>query len=113
MDGSFEGKQIKKANKKERKKCHEDSMQPEKQVVCSGENLVYNGGFEHGFNPASIGHVGRGWGSFTNGGAAEYGFYDEMWEPVVSSCEHGQLIEINTKGFNPADGNRYAIRGEQ
>lgn len=77
-------------------------------LSCSDENLVYNGNFEHGFNPATIGHVGRGWGSFTNGGAAEYGFYDEMWEPVVADGEHGQLIEINTHGIVPAQGDRYA-----
>ncbi len=83
-------------------------MEPKQQVVCGGESRVYNGGFEHGFNPTRIGHVGRGWGSFTNGGLAAYGFYDEMWEPVISSGEHGQLIEINTKGILPADGDRYA-----
>ena len=81
---------------------------PKEQVVCGGPNLVYNGGFEQGFNPASIGDVGRGWGSFTNGGAANYGFYDDMWPPVVASGEHAQLIEINTKGIVPADNDRYA-----
>ena len=81
---------------------------PEPAMVCGGENLVYNGGFEHGFNPATIGDVGRGWGSFTNGGAAAYGFYDEQWDPVVAEGEHGQLIEINTKGIVPAHGDRYA-----
>ena len=88
----------------------EPPMKPmaEPAMVCGGENLVYNGGFEYGFNPATIGDVGRGWGSFTNGGAAAYGFYDEQWDPVVAEGEHGQLIEINTKGFMPADGNRYA-----
>ncbi len=75
---------------------------------CGGPNLLYNGSFEEGFNPASIGHVGRGWGSYTNGGAAAYGFYDDMWPPVVADGKHSQLIEINTKGIMPADGDRVA-----
>lgn len=74
---------------------------------CTVE-LVYNGGFEQGFNPVADGHVGKGWGYFTNGGAANYGFYDEQWPPVVAEGAHGQLIEINTKGRMPADANRYA-----
>lgn len=88
----------------------EPTMPPmaEMPLQCGGENLVYNGGFEHGFNPATIGDVGRGWGSFTNGGAAAYGFYDEQWDPVVAEGEHGQLIEINTWGIVPAHSDRYA-----
>ena len=82
--------------------------EPERVLVCGGENLVYNGDFEHGFNPASIGHVGRSWGSFTNGGAAQYGFYDEQWDEVVADGEHGQLIEINTKNIMEPDHDRYA-----
>ena len=82
--------------------------EPEMVELCGGPNLLYNGDFEHGFNPASIGHVGRGWGSFTNGGAAEYGFYDEQWDVVVADGEHGQLIEINTKNIIVADHDRYA-----
>ena len=92
---------------------------------CSGPELVYNGDFEHGFNRAAWGEVGRGWGAFTNGGGANYGFYDEEWAPVISTnggnmsygsnkwgmdkdSGHGQLIEINTKGVYPADADRYA-----
>ena len=75
---------------------------------CGGPSLLYNGSFEKGFNPSSIGHVGKGWGSYTNGGAASYGFYDDMWEPVVADGKHSQLIEINSKGIMPADGDRYA-----
>jgi len=56
----------------------------------------------------SVGHVGAGWGYFTNGGAANYGFYDEQWPPVVADGKHGQLIEINSKGIYPTDPNRYA-----
>lgn len=41
--------------------------------VCSAQEMVYNGGFESGFNPVYVGHVGKGWGFFTNGGAANYG----------------------------------------
>jgi LysM repeat protein len=69
---------------------------------------IYNGGFEHGFNPIYLGHVGKNWGFFTNGGNAGYGFYDEQWDPVVTSGEHGQLIEINMKGILDGDNQRYA-----
>ena len=104
----------------------------EKAEVCGGPDLVYNGNFEHGFNETGYGEVGRGWGPFTNGGAANYGFYDEQWEAVISMADmsmwrmsddemkmswhdkemeakgHGQLIEINTKDMFPADSDRYA-----
>lgn len=72
--------------------------------VCSGANLVVNGDFEGGF----VNGVGKGWTSFTNGGAAAYGFYDEMWAPVIKDGKHGQLIEINAWGLAAADPDRYA-----
>jgi len=75
---------------------------------CGGKELIYNGGFEHGFNPVAVGHVGKSWGYFTNGGAANYGFYDDQWPPVIAEGGHAQLIEINTKGVYPADADRYA-----
>lgn len=60
--------------------------------------LLSNGGFEQGFtNIAGCGLVGNGWGCFTSGGAAFYGFYDETWTPVVAGGRHAQLIEINTR----------------
>lgn len=77
-------------------------------TTCEGNELIYNGTFEHGFNHVSVGHVGKSWGFFTNGGAANYGFYDEQWPPVVYEGTHGQLIEINNKGIAPADHDRYA-----
>lgn len=76
--------------------------------ACIGPNLVYNGDFESGFNPVSVGMVGNSWGYFTNGGGAEYGFYDEQWPRVVADGKHGQLIEINTKNRFPVDNDRYA-----
>lgn len=76
--------------------------------VCTDMSLVHNGSFEQGFNPVAVGHVGKSWGYFTNDGAANYGFYDEKWGAVIADGAHGQLIEINTKGINPADGDRYA-----
>lgn len=76
--------------------------------MCRGKNLIYNGGFEHGFGPAVVGHVGKGWGSFTNWGAANYGFYDDQWSRVLAEGGHAQLIEINSKGVYPADNDRYA-----
>lgn len=76
--------------------------------VCSDGDSVYNGNFESGFNPVALGHVGKGWGYFTNGGAANYGFYNDQWPPVVAEGKSSQLIEINTKGVFPADGDRFA-----
>lgn len=72
-------------------------------------NLLTNGGFEQGFSfRQGCGHVGLGWGCFTNSGQAVYGFYDEQWDPVVAAGEHSQLIEINTKGLGLGTDNRYA-----
>ena len=71
--------------------------------VCAGPNLIANGGFEYGF--AGNG-VGLFWSGFTNGGRANFGFYNEMWRPVVSEGNHGQLLEINTKGLAAADPDR-------
>ena len=47
--------------------------------TCGGANLLANGNFESGFSNG----VGKGWASFTNGGAAAYGFYDEQWKRVI------------------------------
>ena len=77
-------------------------------AYACGPDLVYNGNFESGFNPVAVGHVGNSWGYFTNGGAANYGFYDDQWPRVVADGKHSQLIEINTKGVYPADNDRYA-----
>ena len=81
---------------------------PTTEITCQGSEYVYNGGFEHGFNLVSVGYVGKSWGAFTNGGAAGYGFYDEMWPLVISDGSHGQLIEINHKDLYPGDPDRYA-----
>lgn len=83
-------------------------IRPIPPVVCAGPNLVYNGDFEGGFNAVSIGHVGASWGYFTNGGGAEYGFYDDRWPRVVADGRHSQLIEINTWNRYPVDNDRYA-----
>ena len=72
--------------------------------TCGGANLLANGNFEGGFGNG----VGKGWASFTNGGAAAYGFYDEQWKPVIKDGSHGQLIEINTWGLAASDPDRYA-----
>jgi len=72
--------------------------------ACGGPNLLANGNFEGGFSNG----VGKSWASFTNGGAAAYGFYDEQWKPVVKDGTHGQLIEINTRGLAAADPDRFA-----
>ncbi|MFN8446439.1 MAG: LysM peptidoglycan-binding domain-containing protein [Caldilineaceae bacterium] len=77
-------------------------------ATCGGPELVYNGNFEAGFVPLAYGNVGKGWGNFTNGGAAGYGFYDEQWPPVISDGAHGQLIELNAKGVGTPDPDRYA-----
>lgn len=72
--------------------------------ACAGPNLVVNGSFEAGFTSG----VANYWHSYTNGGRANYGFYDEMWPPVVKDGAHSQLIEINTKEMPLADANRVA-----
>jgi LysM repeat protein len=77
-------------------------------MSCSGQNLIFNGSFEQGFVAVPWGEVGRGWEAFTNGGAANYGFYDEQWDIVVADGDHGQLIEINSKAVFPTDPDRYA-----
>jgi LysM repeat protein len=73
-------------------------------ATCGGANLLANGNFEGGFSKG----VGKSWASFTNGGAAAYGFYDEQWKRVVKDGKHGQLIEINTWGLAASDPDRYA-----
>jgi LysM repeat protein len=77
-------------------------------VSCGGPDLVYNGNFEGGFVEVPWGDVGKGWNAITNGGATNYGFYDEEWDIVVADGNHGQLIEINTKSVYPTDADRYA-----
>ena len=77
--------------------------------IASEENILANGSFEHGFvQMDGCGIVGAQWGCFTNGGQANYGFYDDQWDLTVSEGEHSQLIEINTKGMAAADSDRYA-----
>lgn len=76
--------------------------------ACVGPNLVYNGDFERGFNAVSVGKVGNSWGYFTNGGGANFGFYDDEWYRVRSDGAHSQLIEINSKNIYPVDNDRYA-----
>ncbi len=75
---------------------------------CSTFEFIYNGGFEGGFNAVSAGNVGKGWGFFTNGGAANFSFHQDQWSRVVADGASSQLIEINTKGRWPADGDRFA-----
>lgn len=78
-------------------------------TLASEENVLANGSFEHGFSPIDgCGMVGNQWSCFTNGGAANYGFYDDQWDLTVSEGDHSQLIEINTKGMAAADADRYA-----
>ncbi|MCB9137292.1 MAG: LysM peptidoglycan-binding domain-containing protein [Caldilineaceae bacterium] len=90
-----------------------DKREPSVVVVEGGSQAcvaeyIDNGGFEAGFNPVFLGHVGKSWGFFTNGGNAGYGFYDEEWAPVVAEGGHGQLIELNAKGIAAGDNDRYA-----
>ena len=69
-------------------------------TVASDVNVLNNGGFENGFGTQpGCGAVGTGWRCFTNGGAANYGFYDDQWGPVIAEGGHAQLIEINSKGI--------------
>ena len=72
-------------------------------------DVLQNGNFEGGFVMVpGCGMVGAGWGCFTNGGSAAYGFYDDQWEPVVADGAHSQLIEINTMQYAASEPDRYA-----
>ena len=73
-------------------------------VTCGGGTLLVNGDFESGFTNG----VGNSWKAFNNAGAATYGFYDEMWSPVIKDGTHGQLIEINTWGLAASQPDRFA-----
>jgi len=73
------------------------------EAACLGPNQVSNGSFEGGFTSG----VGNYWVGFNNGGAAAYGYYDEMWPRVVKDGAHGQLLEINTWGLAASDADRY------
>src|SRR5262245_10611135 len=84
---------------------------------AAGASLLTNGSFEQGFTvmPACAssgkdaeGKVGSGWGCFTNGGAAHFGFHADSWAPVVADGQYSQLIEINTWGMLHGDNDRYA-----
>lgn len=78
-------------------------------TTASNVNVLANGNFEDGFvSIPGCGSVGKSWNCFTNGGAANYGFYDDQWDPVVANGEHSQLIEINTKGRFENDPERIA-----
>ncbi|MER2598261.1 MAG: LysM domain-containing protein [Caldilineales bacterium] len=72
-------------------------------TMCSGPNLVINGGFENGFTAAGVGLY---WSHFTNGGKANYGIYDDQWASVVAEGRHSQLLEINSKGLPVTDADR-------
>jgi len=86
-----------------------DDGAPAVPAECGGANLVVNGNFEGGFAIGpGCGAVGAGWGCFTNGGSAEYGFYNDMWAPVVKDGASSQLIEINTKQYAASEPDRYA-----
>jgi LysM repeat protein len=76
-------------------------------VGCFTSELVFNGNFEQGFNPTVAGSVGKGWGFFTNGGRANFGFFDDQWSRVVADGRSSQLLAIDTRGFSPADGDRF------
>ena len=76
---------------------------------ASNVDVLANGGFEQGFSSQpGCGMVGSGWQCFTNGGAANYGFYDDQWNRTVAAGSHSQLIEINTKEIMLGDPDRYA-----
>jgi LysM repeat protein len=77
-------------------------------LSCGGPELVHNGRFDRGFHQTPYGAVGVSWSPFISGGAANFGFYDDQWAPVVASSGHSQLIEINTYGILVGDPDRHA-----
>jgi LysM repeat protein len=73
------------------------------------QEMLVNGSFEGGFTTVpGCGMVGTGWGCFTNGGSASYGFYDDQWQPVLGDGQNSQLIEINTLQYAASEADRYA-----
>ena len=77
---------------------------PAGELVCDGPNLLLNGDFEAGFDPDG---TATKWGKFNNGGRANYGYYDDQWDPVVAEGAHAQLLEINSRGHMPTDPDRW------
>lgn len=77
-------------------------------AACVAGEMIYNGGFELGFNPIALGNVGRGWGYFSNGGNANFGFHNDQWPAVVAEGRSSQLLSIDTRNRWPADGDRVA-----
>lgn len=72
-------------------------------------NVLANGGFENGFASLSgCGDVGSGWGCFTNGGGANYGFLDGSGRSAVAEGGHSQAMVINTWGLSGPSHDRYA-----
>jgi hypothetical protein len=78
------------------------------QLAGGPTERLANGDFESGFTSTAVGLVGNGWHSFDNGGQIQYGFYDEVWPPVINDGEHAQLIELNTFNRGGSDPDRYA-----
>ena len=76
----------------------------ETELVCDGPNLLWNGNFEDGFEVNGVGYY---WWPYNNNGAANYGYYDDMWPPVVAEGKHAQLLEINSRGWMPTDAQRW------
>lgn len=77
--------------------------QPQPQLVCDGPNLLANGNFEGGFDAYG---TAKYWAAYNNGGAANYGYYDDTWAPVVAEGKHAQLLEINSKGMSSTQPDR-------
>ncbi len=73
------------------------------QLVCDGPNLLANGNFEGGFDAYG---TAKYWTAYNNGGAANYGYYDDTWPPVVAEGKHAQLLEINSKGLSASQPDR-------
>ena len=76
---------------------------------AANTSVLRNGSFEDGFgSQAGCGMVGTNWQCFTNGGAANYGFYDDQWNLTVADGTHSQLLELNAKGITSPDNDRYS-----
>lgn len=74
------------------------------ELVCDGPNLLWNGNFEDAFETNGVGYY---WWPYNNNGAANYGYYDDMWPPVVAEGKHAQLLEINSRDWMPTDAQRW------
>ena len=87
-------------------------------TTASYVDVLTNGGFEHGFvSQPGCGMVGYGWHCFTNGGAANYGLYDDRYAGLYQTVRvvDWETYRLHLRGMirttNPdGDDYRYQVQ---